>query len=163
MRTVKPAALRWRAQTNPSPPLFPRPASTIARPRVGRAGVEDLRRAGPGFGAVRPRHQVTMARADSFPARSMSVAADTPLEIAAWSMAAISLAVTRRGPLGSRTSVLDENDRDGVRCGVGEGEIDAPLPHEPAGRAVELHGGAGALASDHLHFAPDGDAPHLER
>jgi len=59
---------------------------------VGRAGVAAFRRAGPGFGAVMPRHHVTMARADSLPARSMSVEAEIPLEIAAWSMEAISLA-----------------------------------------------------------------------
>src|SRR3989442_967541 len=68
-----------------------------------------------------------------------------------------------RNVTGMRTSVLDENDRDGVLGGVGKREIDAPGSHELARGAMELHGGAWTLASDHFHLAPDRDAPHLER
>src|SRR5437667_236560 len=81
---------------------------------------------------------------------------------AAWFCAA-ALASASSVAAGRRTSVPDENDRDGVLGGVGKREIDAPGSHELARGAMELHGGAWTLASDHFHFAPDRDAPHLER
>src|SRR6185295_16928664 len=78
-------------------------------------------------------------------------------------MASISPAVARRWPCGSRTSVLDQHDRDGVRRGVREGEIHAARSHELPRGSVELDGRAGPLPPDHLDLAPDGDLPDLER
>src|SRR3954463_10057249 len=46
---------------------------------------------------------------------------------------------------------------------MGEREVHAPRAHQLPGGAVELHGGPGPFAPDHLHLAPDGDASHLER
>ncbi len=114
-RTPNPADFRWRATTNPSPPLLPRPQrittepppvkrrTAAAAPATAPARFGAAAGAGPaeGVSSLRSRHQEKIAFAVSAPARSINFSDGTAARphapwIVARSSAAISSAVTMR-------------------------------------------------------------------